>query len=226
MTGAHPPIPADTGTLLVFGGSFDPPTRAHIELPRFVRDRIGADWMLFVPAGQSPLKGSGPVAAAADRVAMLEAALRGEERASITTIEMEREGPSWTVDTLRALRNKLPARTHLRLLIGADQARQFHRWREPREVIALAEPVVVARATEGVGVNGADDKASLLREMSAHWSAQEMEAWSRRIVEAPAYAVSSTAVRRLLREKGLCAEAEAMLAEGVAGVIGARGVYG
>ncbi|TVQ65441.1 MAG: nicotinate-nicotinamide nucleotide adenylyltransferase, partial [Phycisphaerales bacterium] len=143
-------MPAHVRTLLVFGGAFDPPHRAHIELPALVRKRIGADWVLYVPTGRSPLKERGQVAGFDDRVAMLCAAI-DPGFASVSTIEGERAGrtgvsaPSYTVDTLQELREALPPSVRMRFLFGADQAAQFHKWRSAAEVSDLAPPVVMLR---------------------------------------------------------------------------------
>lgn len=196
------PVPPGIATLLVFGGTFDPPHRAHVELPIAARDATGADWLLYVPAGRSPHKRENPVATDEQRIAMLRAALDGIERVSISTVECEGdiEGgahrpPSYTVDTLGRL-SGLTDGSQLRLLIGADQAVSFHRWREPKRIIELAEPLVMLRAP-------LDDRATLLGELRERWTAPEAKAWAARIVEVPTIDVSATRVRALLRDGAL-----------------------
>lgn len=186
------PVPPGVRSVLVFGGTFDPPHNAHIELPRAARDRLGLEWLLYLPAGRNPMKSDGPTASDRDRIDMLRAALRGVERVSICTIELERSGPSYTVDTLRVLFTLLPE-TRLRLLIGADQAAQFHRWREPREIITLAEPAVMLRAP-------LESTDALIGSMRPHWTALELAEWRRRVVDVPRIDASATALRELLRD--------------------------
>ncbi|HBS28662.1 MAG TPA: nicotinate (nicotinamide) nucleotide adenylyltransferase, partial [Phycisphaerales bacterium] len=182
-----------TRSVLLFGGSFDPPTLAHTRLPPRVRDALGLDWALYLPAARSPLKSAAPGASAQDRLDMLAAALAGAERCSIGTLELDRGDaePSYTVDTLRTLRRALGPSVTLRLLIGTDQAAQFHRWREPREVLALAEPVVITRPD--AGADGA-----LPASMAERWRPDEMAAWRRRLVRVPPIDASSTEARALL----------------------------
>jgi len=184
--------PADAQRVLLFGGAFDPPHRGHIDLPRLARQRIGADFLLYIPAAAPPLK-DGPEAGGEDRIAMLDAALAGDDCAGVTDLELVRGGDSYTLDTLEELRRLLPG-AELRLLIGADQARQFHRWREARRVIELAEPVVMLRPPH-------DDRAALLEAMAPHWTDEELRSWERRLLDLPTHDIASTDLRRLLRER-------------------------
>lgn len=219
ITTENLPIPRGDIVALLYGGAFDPPHRAHLELPAMVRERLGADVLVYVPAAAAPLK-AGPVADAGDRVAMLQAGLAGRRRTAICTLEIDRaaEGASFTVETLREIRRRRPAAT-LRLLIGADQARQFHRWREAAEVARLAEPAVMLRPP-------VDDPEQLLDEIAAHWSATEAARWRGRLVAVPAIEASSTRVRELLATDPCCAELGELLPEAVRRVIIRRGLYG
>lgn len=213
------PVPAHVRTLLVFGGAFDPPHYAHVDLPARVLAATGADWLLYVPSARTPLKNAAPGAPDADRLAMLALALEGRERTSTTDIELLRGGASYTIDTLRELRSRLPDVRAMRLLIGADQAVQFHRWRDPRAVIALAEPLVMLRSP-------AESAEALLAAMSAHWPVPELEQWRRRIVELPVEGAASTDARRLLAESGPDAPTLAcLLPPGVLQHIRKRGLY-
>jgi nicotinate-nucleotide adenylyltransferase len=187
--------------VLVFGGTFDPPHRAHIELPEAARAALNFGAVLYVPAARSPHKSSGPRASDADRVDMLRAALAGRGSvASISTFEIDAAraagsdaAPSYTIDTLRALARAHPGAT-LRLLIGADQAAAFHRWREPNEIITLAEPVVMLRAP-------AEHADALLASMSPHWPAAELERWRTRIVAVPLVLADATSLRAALAKR-------------------------
>ncbi len=138
-------IPEDAASVLVFGGSFDPPHNAHVALPPIVRDAVGCDWLLYVPAARSPLKETQSGATGEERLAMVRRAVAGIDRASVTDLELQRGGVSYTVDTLRQLREALGFDVTLRLLIGADQALDFHRWREAETILKRGEPVVMMR---------------------------------------------------------------------------------
>ena len=159
-----------------------------------------------------------------DRVAMLRASIDAAT-ASISTIEGERaapgapEAPSYTIDTLRALRAEVGPGVTLRLLIGADQAAQFHRWRDARGVIALAPPLVMLRTPH-------DAAADLLNAMRPHWSAEELREWSSRIVEVPTLDADATTLRERLATHGPDAPGlDDLLPEGARRVIRERGLY-
>ncbi len=133
---------------IVFGGSFDPPHRAHVQLPRRAAEAIGAERVLYVPARINPLKGDAPPASPEDRLAMLRLAIAGDPRCEIRTLELDREGPSYTVDTLRTLAAEAAAATppaQLVLLVGADAAIGFPKWRDPRAIASIAEVAVMLR---------------------------------------------------------------------------------
>lgn len=214
------PVGANARLALVFGGTFDPPHRAHVELPARVRDVMGADAIVYVPAARSPHKPDGPVASGAERVEMLRLALAGARGVSISDLELNSGGaaPSYTVDTLRTLRAEIPRTTALRLLIGADQAAAFHRWREPEEIIRLAEPVVMLRAPH-------ETIESLMGAMAERWSAPELARWRDRVVAVPVLDVEATDIRGLLRADPDDPEPARLLPGPVLAYIRARGLY-
>jgi nicotinate-nucleotide adenylyltransferase len=189
----HLEFPRRVRTVLLFGGSFDPPHHAHIAGPTTVARRLYGDSavVLFIPAARSPHKPGGPAAADEHRVAMLR--LAGAEH--VWTGELDagrgRAGrPSYTIGTVRRLRRDLPERIALRLLIGADQAAAFHRWKDPRAIIRLADPLVMAR----VPVTTADD---LYRALDARfWTTAEKRAWCARLAPNPLADDASTQTRR------------------------------
>lgn len=226
MTPASPiavgaaPVPAGVRSVLVFGGTFDPPHVAHVKLPIAARDHLGLDWLLYVPAARSPHKPHGPIASDLDRLAMLEAALRGRDRVSISTYELEHahDGPSYTVETLRALHVLLPSAVGLRLLIGADQAAEFHRWREPGEIIVLAEPAVLRREPM-------ETVDSLMEAMRPHWTNADLEAWRSRVVPVSLIDASATDARRALSVPDPPAPVGPLIPADVLRIISDRGLY-
>jgi nicotinate-nucleotide adenylyltransferase len=169
---------SDCHSVLIYGGSFDPPHNAHVELPAIVMRAIGADAIAYVPVANQPLKADRELAGAAHRVAMLRLALRDNPQATVLTDEIDRGGTSYTIDTLRALRKRLPASTAMRLLIGADQVDLFDQWKAADDIIALAEPVVMARPAQ---------------------SHERPANWAHRYVDVPAMDISSTGIRRRVR---------------------------
>jgi len=125
----------------VFGGSFDPIHVGHLAIALAAVESVPLDVVLFVPARRSPLKERGPVASEADRHAMLVRAVAGEPRFDVSRIELDREPPSYTVDTLEALRE----RGDLFLILGSDALAELDRWREPERIRALATILVARR---------------------------------------------------------------------------------
>ncbi|MFG0250052.1 MAG: nicotinate (nicotinamide) nucleotide adenylyltransferase [Phycisphaeraceae bacterium JB051] len=135
------PKPGDT--VLLFGGSFDPPHAAHIRLPQQAKAAINADHLAFIPAAQQPLKQS--QTPAHHRLAMLKLALKGSVDCHVLELELKRQGPSYTVDTVRELKAKWGDNVTLRFLIGADQLAAFNRWRDWQTIEQLAQPVIMHR---------------------------------------------------------------------------------
>jgi nicotinate-nucleotide adenylyltransferase len=125
----------------VFGGTFDPVHVGHLAIANDALDELALDRVYFVPARRSPLKEEGPIASAEDRLAMLTAAIADEPRFRISRVELDREGPSFTVDTLEGLRGE----GELFLILGSDAYADFQRWREPARIKGLATIVLAAR---------------------------------------------------------------------------------
>jgi nicotinate-nucleotide adenylyltransferase len=163
----------------VFGGTFDPPHVGHLIVAQDVLERMSLDRLLLVPASEPPHKRDAPRAPAEVRARMVEAAVAGHGRIEASRIELERAGPSFTVDTLATLKNRSP-HDELVLVIGADQMPGFAGWRAPDEIVRLARLVVIAR--EGV-------------EVAADGFAFDFDT-----VEVTRVDVSSTEIRRRVRE--------------------------
>lgn len=134
----------------LFGGTFDPPHLGHLIAAEEVRDALQLDEVLWIPAGRPPHRPEGPVAPADVRVRLADAAIHGHDGFRVWDGETRRQGPSWTVDTLRALAEGASEPTEWTLIIGADQYRAFGEWREPEVVARLARLAVVSR--EGAGI--------------------------------------------------------------------------
>ena len=133
----------------VFGGTFDPPHTGHALVAGDACDTLGLDTVLWIPVAQQPLKDAPPLAPASDRRRMVELAIDGDPRFSLDTVELDRGGLSFTVDTLEALAERHRG-AQLALLVGADAWASFERWREPKRILELAEVAVIARAGDAV----------------------------------------------------------------------------
>jgi len=132
----------------LFGGTFDPPHVGHVTVARDVADALDLDRVLWIPAGVPPHKPGQHVSPAELRLEMAEAAAGEDPRFQVSDIELQREGPSFTVDTLRAMREEHPD-AELFLIVGADQLKVFDTsWRAPEEVLGLATVVVMDRDGE------------------------------------------------------------------------------
>jgi nicotinate-nucleotide adenylyltransferase len=161
----------------LFGGSFDPIHHGHLIVGRAVAETLGLDELRFMPAGEQPFKRGRHVASAGQRAAMVALAVAGEAGLAVERCEVDRPGPSYTVDTLRALRSREPGQDFT-LVVGADATRELDQWREAAALPALAHIVAVARP-------GAPRPASALVE---------------RVVEVPAVDLSATQIRRRVAE--------------------------
>jgi len=131
----------------LFGGTFDPPHNGHLIVAQDALIALALDRILFIPARVPPHKRHLRITPAALRCAMLEVAIAGNAQFAMDDLELRREGPSWTVDTLRALRERDTA-AELFLLIGADQYADLATWHDAAEIPRLAHVVVLARRGE------------------------------------------------------------------------------
>jgi len=128
----------------LFGGSFDPVHHGHLIVARVAAEVLGLHELRFVPAREQPFKRGQHGAPAAERAVMLELAVAGSPGLAVERIELEREGPSYTVDTLEALRAQAPD-SAFTLLLGADAAAELGAWHRAGELPGLARIVVFAR---------------------------------------------------------------------------------
>jgi len=157
----------------LFGGSFDPVHHGHLIVGQVAAETLGLDSLRFVPAREQPFKRGRHGASPEQRAAMLDLAVAGSPGLRVERAELERTGPSFTVDTLRALRAREPG-VRLTLLLGADAAAELEAWHEAAEIPRLATVVVFARS--GMPV----PKSPLIA----------------RTIQVPAVEISATEVRR------------------------------
>ena len=127
----------------IFGGSFDPVHNAHVALARQALSELALDELIWLPAGQ-PWQKRRVLAPVADREAMVRLAIEGEPRFTLSRIEIERQGPSYTIDTVRELRAQRPGLSW-HLVIGQDQYAGFHTWHGWEELLGLVTLAIANR---------------------------------------------------------------------------------
>lgn len=142
------------GRLGVLGGTFDPLHVGHRIVAQDVVERLELDRLLVIPAGRPPHRRAHLPTEA--RLRMVEAAFRGDDRIEASGVEVERSGPSYTVDTLEWIRRTVdPA--ELFCVIGVDQLRTFGSWREPGRIVELARLAVMTREGDAPGPGDAPE---------------------------------------------------------------------
>lgn len=133
----------------ILGGTFDPPHLGHLVAASDALRVLRLEKMLFVPAAVPPHKRGRVRTPAATRLEMVRAAIAGDPRFAADDLELRRDGPSYTADTLRELHRRAPA-DELFLLLGADAVRDLPTWHQPGEVVRLATLAAMTREGEGV----------------------------------------------------------------------------
>ncbi len=128
----------------VLGGTFDPIHVGHLIVAEEARIKLGLEEVLFVPAGEPWLKQDRDVTPAIHRVEMVRRAIADNPDFKLSTLEVDRSGPSYTVDTLQALQEQL-SETSLFFILGRDTLAELPLWKEPRKVIQLCRLVVPPR---------------------------------------------------------------------------------
>lgn len=199
--------------LALFGGSFDPVHRGHLHAAEAARGAFRLDSVVLMPAARSPHKAEGPATPGAVRARLIEIAIRGRPGLEVSSMELERGGPSYTIDTVRAL---LAARRprELFLLLGTDNLPGLPEWRAVGELLSLARPIVVHR--------GGDARAAL-RALAGRLAPEHLEALGRGLLLLPPVEISATELRaRLARGEDPGED----LPPGVLDEIRARGLYG
>ncbi len=129
----------------VLGGTFDPIHKGHLIVAEEVRAWLNLAEVLFVPAGQPWLKADSPILTAEHRVQMVRLAIADKPYFKLSTIEIDRAGPSYTVDTITELQAQLGAGDELFFILGWDNLAQFPQWKEPSRLIKMCCLVAVPR---------------------------------------------------------------------------------
>jgi nicotinate-nucleotide adenylyltransferase len=193
----------------VLGSAFNPPHLGHLALAQEALWQLGLDEVILVPTGTAPHKRIADDPGREQRLAMTRLAAADDSRFSVSTSEVEREGPSYTYETLEQLAKERVDR-ELVFVMGADAAVGLESWREPQRVTELARLAVARRA----GISDAD-VAAVLRSLDAEGRAT--------MLEMPQFGVSSSSVReRAAAGRPL----RYLVPESVARFIEEKGIYG
>ena len=167
----------------IMGGTFDPIHYGHLVAAEMARCKFNLSKVLFIPSGTPPHKDRSDISAAGLRFEMIERAIQDNPAFDISALELERKGPSYTVDSLRVLRRTWPEH-ELYFITGTDALREIFSWREAEEVLMMTEFIGVARA-------GFDASDFLLQVQQEHPETQGRIHY----LEVPALAISSTDIR-------------------------------
>ncbi|MGE5530801.1 MAG: nicotinate-nucleotide adenylyltransferase [Bacteroidota bacterium] len=135
----------------ILGGTFDPIHYGHLAAAEEVAGRYGFDHVIFMPNRQPPHKIAYDTSPAEDRYLMAVLATNSNPRFSVSRLELEREGPSYTLDTLRALRQELGAETEIYFIIGADAVLEIGKWHEAQAVLREGRFIAIHRPGYDLG---------------------------------------------------------------------------
>lgn len=203
MTPSEDRVPGDTSLTGIFGGTFDPPTVAHLIGAEWAFDALGLDELWFVPAGMNPFKVDEHVTPAQVRLAMLHAALGDPPRFGVSTLEIEREGPSYMIDTVEELKRRHPDRRFV-LIQGVDSLVDLPKWHRYEDLMDTVDIAILNRP--GFDMERVHPE---LRKRVTY-------------IEMPSLEMSSTLVRSRVREGR---SVHYMVPEEVERIIEGRGLY-
>ena len=199
------------GTIGIYGGTFNPPHLGHIRAAQMAVEALGLDRLLVIPDRIAPHKQLPEGSASPEqRLRMLELALEGEERITVSDLELRREGPSYTYETVEQLHAQYPE-DQLILLMGTDMFLSFHQWKNPERILKYAQLGVFYRGTPG-------ERADIHRRKAE----MEQQGYTVHLLQNEVVDISSTQLRRMLVFE--CAGP--FLPKGVEAEIRQKGLYG
>ncbi|MBR5731202.1 MAG: nicotinate-nucleotide adenylyltransferase [Firmicutes bacterium] len=173
----------------VFGGSFDPIHYGHLILAAQVRELSGLDKVIFMPAYVNPFKVDSPPASGHDRLRMIELAIEGADGLEVSDLEISKEGPSYSVDTLNELHQKLGDDVKLVFLLGSDNLKRILDWKKSEELINDYGLIAVCR--KGESRDEINRHADRIRSIYPNADIQ--------LFETPELEISSSEIREKLR---------------------------
>jgi nicotinate-nucleotide adenylyltransferase len=170
----------------IFGGTFDPIHYGHLRMAEEARERLCLDRILFVPNRVSPFKLGAEPTPGPVRAEMVRAAIEGNDRFALDTRELDRPGPSYTIDTVREIRDRYPE-ARLFFLTGADAVRDLPQWREPAALLDLLT-LFAAAARPGVR------HTEIVEALRPDWSEKVV------FLQMPELAIAATDLRNRISE--------------------------
>ncbi len=174
----------------LFGGSFNPVHVAHLALAESAREEGRLDRVIFMPARVPPHKPFAPLAASQDRLEMLRLALADSPHFEVSFLELEREGPSYTLTTVRRLKGQLGPECTLCLIVGADSVCDMPKWWRARELV---------QEVELIGLRRPGSPPVCAAGLEEHFGAQKAAEILESIIDGPLLEVSATEVRARVR---------------------------
>ena len=202
-----------TQRILLFGGTFDPVHCGHMVISLAAAEQLAIERIWLLPTAQPPHKTSA-IAPVVDRLAMLELAIDAAEGYEICDIELKREGPSYTIDTLNELRTLRPEAAFA-WLIGADMLDYLPKWYRADEVVEMVDFAIADRRADG-------SLEEIFDRLAEHFSEAVMERLRAGVVRSPLIDISSTEIRRRVKAGEDVTE---LVGQAVADYIAAHGLY-
>jgi len=174
-------MPRNAERIGIFGGTFDPVHNGHLVIARAVFEAEHLDRVVFVPSARPPHKGGDIMFSAADRMKLLDLALHTIPDFEASPIELNREGPSYTIDTLREMKAAYPAGTGLFFIVGRDNLFEMESWKDPAGILDACTVLVADRSCQ--------------RGSAPSWISGRV-----RFVPTPVIDISSSMIRKRLRD--------------------------
>jgi nicotinate-nucleotide adenylyltransferase len=199
--------------IILFGGTFDPIHIGHTSVAAFAADKIKAEKIIFIPAKRSPLKNLLPKAADDDRLAMIALAIGGNKKFELSSFELQKSTPSYTIDTVRYFKKTYGQGVEICWLVGADSLDDLPYWYKITELIDECSLYVMCRA----GYKEPD-----FTKFIEQWGSQRIEKLRRDTIQTPLIDISSTEIRKRLAEGK---DVLKMLHPAVADYIAEHGLY-
>ncbi|MFC1763663.1 nicotinate (nicotinamide) nucleotide adenylyltransferase [Planctomycetota bacterium] len=177
--------------IALFGGTFDPIHKGHTHVAQHAAKQLEVDQLVYIPAKQSPLKINAPHVTDEQRVHMIQLAIAGCPEQTISTCELERPAPSYTIDTIRNYREQNKALTAIYWLIGADAVIELGNWYCIRELLQECRVITMRRA---------DCPIPDFHPLRGVLSPDHVEKLKNNVLETPAIPISSSKIRARLQQ--------------------------
>ncbi len=177
--------------IILFGGSFDPIHKGHLDVARYSFEKLGADKLFLIPAKRSPHKKDFPFASDEDRLNMLRHAIRETDEFEVSDMELKRADPSYTIDTVFEFKQAYGGSVEIFWLIGADTIKDLAMWHRIGELLDACNVCVMYRS----GFKRPD-----FTEFREHLGQKRVEKLDKYVISTPLIDISSTDIRRNIAE--------------------------